>query len=154
MYFFHILLQFLLKDIINCAVHPEDEKFVKNNYTYVPFSPEYKSHILMSLCSNVQCSLVLHVIKSYTHTHTHTHNAQCKKPNYFSHLVTCRISRKLLPTYSNYNKVCYVLILLCRLFGVVCRVAEPERVKYVCHVIQADQSGSKVCYSTCCVQHQ
>jgi hypothetical protein len=40
--------------------------------------------------------------------------------------------------------VCYVLILLCRLFGVVCRVAEPERVKYVCHVIQADQSGSKV----------
>ncbi|CAI7994854.1 DCC-interacting protein 13-alpha [Geodia barretti] len=31
-----------------------------------------------------------------------------------------------------------------KLFGVVCRVVEPERVKYVCHVMQADQSGSKV----------
>ena len=36
-----------------------------------------------------------------------------------------------------------MVTLMFRLFGVICRMAEPDK-KYVCHVMQAEHSGAEV----------
>ena len=49
-------------------------------------------------------------------------------------------------SFTFHSKIMYVLCDF-RLFGVICRTAEPERVKFICHVMQADQSGSQVSHT-------